>query len=109
MRPMGFAMALRRGLALSGLALLALAGEPGGAAARHVDGPMIEASGAAFETTPCWFESGGERRVDCARLAVPFDWNDPASAMQHLPVVVFRAIDGHQQIVKFYPVDHHDN
>ena len=96
MRRVGFAMAPRQGLAVAALALLSLAllsliGGPRDAGARHVDGRMVEASGAALEMTPCWFESLGGRRVDCARLAVPLDWNDPASAMQHLPVVVFRA------------------
>ena len=92
MRPMDFAMVLRRGLTMAGLALLTLIGAPRDAGARHIDTRMIEASGAEIEATPCWFEAPGERRVDCARLAVPFDWNDPASAMQRLPVVVFRAI-----------------
>ncbi len=86
-----FAMTPRQGLAIAGLVVVSLFGEPRDAGARHIDARMIEASGAAIETTPCWFEAGGDRQIDCARLAVPLDWNDPASAMQHLPVVVFRA------------------
>lgn len=60
------------------------------AAARHVTDQMIDASGASLESVPCWFDADIERQTDCFQLVVPFDWTDPNSAMQHLPVVIFR-------------------
>jgi pimeloyl-ACP methyl ester carboxylesterase len=59
------------------------------AAARHVTEQLIDQSGASLESVPCWFDAAIERPTVCFELAVPFDWTDPNSAMQHLPVVVF--------------------
>jgi pimeloyl-ACP methyl ester carboxylesterase len=59
------------------------------AAARHVGEQLIDQSGASLESVPCWFDANIERPTVCFELAVPFDWTNPDSAMQHLPVVVF--------------------
>ena len=58
-------------------------------AARHVSEQLIDQSGASLESVPCWFDAEVERPTVCFELAVPFDWTNPDSALQHLPVVVF--------------------
>ena len=70
---------------------LSLAFAPGEAVARHATAERISDSGARLEPLPCWFEAVIGRRTDCYLLVVPFDWTDPASLKQHLPVVIFRA------------------
>ena len=74
-------------------ALLILSVTRGPALARHVTAERVLGAGARLEPLPCWFDVDIGRRTDCFQLVVPFDWSDPASPMQHLPVVIFRATE----------------
>ena len=64
------------------------------ALADHITRETMARASFRLDQEPCWTGLGSEREMRCGELTVPLDWNDPASPMQRLPVLIFKADPG---------------